>query len=87
MPCAILQIIMQTIMVDDIYPFLIFAAVMIAAFESSGQFFSWIVDNEHVAWSFFRTFTTIGDESLKITPEYGALRTTPCVVLIDENSR
>ena len=70
---AIPQIIMQTIVVNDIYPFLIFAAVMIAAFESSAQVFSWMLDSDHVGWSFFRTFTFIGDERLKVTPEYGAL--------------
>eukprot|EP01045_Picozoa_sp_COSAG04_P010672 COSAG04_NODE_659_length_11458_cov_3.404173_6_plen_84_part_00 len=58
--CAgVMVIITWKIVINDILPFIVFAATMIAAFESASTFFSWMMKEEHQPGGFFQRYGEI----------------------------
>ena len=54
---GVMVIIVGKIVQRDIWPFAIFAATAIVAFEAAGIFFSWVMGMKHVFGYFFQQFT------------------------------
>ena len=54
---GVMVIIVGKIVQRDIWPFAVFAATAIVAFEAAGIFFSWVMGMKHVFGYFFQQFT------------------------------
>ncbi len=70
---GVMVIIAKRIIQQDILPFLVFAILTVAAFESSAFFFSWVLQDDYNPGSLFMFFTGVGDfqsTSLQTSPSY-----------------
>ena len=77
--CAgVMVIITWKIVINDILPFIVFAATMIAAFESASTFFSWMMKEDHQPGGFFQRYGEINYDSLCATTSYSSATHTVC---------